>query len=69
MLIASSYQPLGYRLRWMTRNRPLLEELTARKLGYILEVFRELKQRRKGSTVFLSHKTFFSPFLARVSGK
>jgi hypothetical protein len=69
MFIASSYQPLGYRLRWMTRNRPLWEALTARKLGYNLEVVGEWKQRIKGSTIFLSHNTCFSPFLARVSGK
>lgn len=69
MFIASPYQPLGYRLRWMTRSRLPLEALTARKLGYNLEVFGEWKQRRKGSTIFLSHKTCFRPFLARVSGK
>lgn len=69
MFTASSYQPLGYRLRWMTRNRPLWEALTARKLGYNLEVVCEWKQRRKESTIFLSHNTCFSPFLARVSGK
>lgn len=69
MFIASPYQPLGYRLRRMTRNHPHWEALTARKLGYNLEVFREWKHRRKGSTIFLSHKTCFSLFLATVTGK
>jgi hypothetical protein len=68
MFIASSYQPLGYRLRRMTRTRLLWEELTARKLGYKLEAVHQWKQGRKGSTIFLGHMTCFSPFLATQSG-